>query len=255
MLFRSLPLAPSCPRGRRLLSCSTHPDPSLLVLHSCCRAPRARHRGPLLLRRLLLARHRATRAGYQPLFQNSALDSDLPVLTNAITDFTDQIAKAGQTCIAREGKIFCLNLFAELFAGEALSPEEIEAFITYNAALLSLSQWLPSFQRGMAALAFLQERMQQRLERFRAWLETFADALERASQATFGNSWNSFGEGGTIPFMGMLGDKFPDAQFVITGVLGPGSNAHGPNEFLHIPTGKKVTASIAHILDAHSRRP
>jgi cytochrome P450 len=113
------------------------------------------------------ARHRATRAGYQPLFQNSALDSYLPVLTNAITDFTDQIAKAGQTCIAREGKIFCLNLFAELFAGKALSPEEIEAFITYNAALLSLSQWLPSFQRGMAALAFLQERMQQRLEHFR----------------------------------------------------------------------------------------
>lgn len=86
---------------------------------------------------------------------------------------------------------------------------------------------------------------------FEPWL---VDALERASQSTFGNSWNAFGEGGTIPFMGMLGEKFPDAQFVITGVLGPGSNAHGPNEFLHIPTGKKVTASIAHILDAHARR-
>ena len=86
---------------------------------------------------------------------------------------------------------------------------------------------------------------------FEPWL---IDALERASQSTFGNSWNAFGEGGTIPFMGMLGEKFPDAQFVITGVLGPGSNAHGPNEFLHIPTGKKVTASIAHILDAHARR-
>ena len=49
------------------------------------------------------------------------------------------------------------------------------------------------------------------------------------------------GEGGTIPFMGMLGEKFPEAQFLITGVLGPHSNAHGPNEFLHIPTGKRVT--------------
>ena len=86
---------------------------------------------------------------------------------------------------------------------------------------------------------------------FEPWL---VDALERASRATFGQSWNAFGEGGTIPFMGMLGEKFPNAQFVITGVLGPGSNAHGPNEFLHIPTGKKVTASIAHILDAHAKR-
>jgi hypothetical protein len=59
------------------------------------------------------------------------------------------------------------------------------------------------------------------------------------------------GEGGTIPFMGMLGEKFPGAQFMITGVLGPQSNAHGPNEFLHIPTGKRVTAAVAHVLAAH----
>ncbi|HTA66225.1 MAG TPA: peptidase M20, partial [Xanthomonadaceae bacterium] len=59
------------------------------------------------------------------------------------------------------------------------------------------------------------------------------------------------GEGGTIPFMGMLGAKFPKAQFIITGVLGPHSNAHGPNEFLHIPTGKRVTACIARVLVEH----
>jgi hypothetical protein len=59
------------------------------------------------------------------------------------------------------------------------------------------------------------------------------------------------GEGGTIPFMGMLGEKFPETQFVITGVLGPHSNAHGPNEFLHIPTGKKVTMAIAQIVADH----
>jgi hypothetical protein len=59
------------------------------------------------------------------------------------------------------------------------------------------------------------------------------------------------GEGGTIPFMGMLGEKFPETQFVITGVLGPNSNAHGPNEFLHIPTGKKVTMAIAQIVADH----
>jgi di/tripeptidase len=51
--------------------------------------------------------------------------------------------------------------------------------------------------------------------------------------------------------MGMLGEKFPETQFVITGVLGPHSNAHGPNEFLHIPTGKRVTETIAHVLASH----
>jgi di/tripeptidase len=62
------------------------------------------------------------------------------------------------------------------------------------------------------------------------------------------------GEGGSIPFMAMLGEKFPEAQFVITGVLGPHSNAHGPNEFLHIPTGKRVTEVVARVLAAHAER-
>jgi di/tripeptidase len=62
------------------------------------------------------------------------------------------------------------------------------------------------------------------------------------------------GEGGTIPFMAMLGEKFPEAQFVITGVLGPHSNAHGPNEFLHIPTAKRLSCCVADVLAAHHRR-
>lgn len=84
------------------------------------------------------------------------------------------------------------------------------------------------------------------------WL---AEALGNASQASFGKAPAFMGEGGSIPFMGMLGKKFPKAQFVITGVLGPHSNAHGPNEFLHIPTGKRVTEAVAHVLAAHARRP
>jgi di/tripeptidase len=59
------------------------------------------------------------------------------------------------------------------------------------------------------------------------------------------------GEGVTIPFMGMLGEKFPEAQFLITGVLGPHSNAHGPNEFLHIPAVKKLTCCIAEVIARH----
>ena len=86
---------------------------------------------------------------------------------------------------------------------------------------------------------------------FAAWLQ---DALEQASQATFGQPASAFGEGGTIPFMGMLGTRFPEAQFVITGALEPGSNAHGPNEYLHLPAAKNITAVIAHLLSAHTRR-
>jgi acetylornithine deacetylase/succinyl-diaminopimelate desuccinylase-like protein len=59
------------------------------------------------------------------------------------------------------------------------------------------------------------------------------------------------GEGGTIPFMGMLGTHFPEAQFLITGVLGPKSNAHGPNEFLHLAYAKRLTACVAQVLAAH----
>jgi acetylornithine deacetylase/succinyl-diaminopimelate desuccinylase-like protein len=77
------------------------------------------------------------------------------------------------------------------------------------------------------------------------WL---AESLDVVSQTFFGKPALHMGEGGTIPFMGMLHAKFPSAQFVITGVLGPASNAHGPNEFLHVPYAKKITACITHIL-------
>jgi acetylornithine deacetylase/succinyl-diaminopimelate desuccinylase-like protein len=83
------------------------------------------------------------------------------------------------------------------------------------------------------------------------WLEA---SMNKASAAFFGKPSMYMGTGGTIPFMGMLGDKFPDAQFLITGLLGPKSNAHGPNEFLHIETGKRVTACVAQVLEDHFRR-
>lgn len=73
-------------------------------------------------------------------------------------------------------------------------------------------------------------------------------SINNASNTYFGKDAMSMGEGGSIPFMGMLGEKFPQAQFMITGVLGPKSNAHGPNEFLHIPMGKKLTACVAQVV-------
>jgi len=81
------------------------------------------------------------------------------------------------------------------------------------------------------------------------WLEA---SLNKASQAAFGRPVAFHGEGGSIPFMAMLGEKFPQTQFVVAGVLGPHSNAHGPNEFLHIPFAKKLSACIGVILADHA---
>lgn len=78
--------------------------------------------------------------------------------------------------------------------------------------------------------------------------DRLAASVDEASRRFFGKPAVFMGEGGTIPFMGMLGARFPDAQFLITGVLGPHSNAHGPNEFLHLPTAKRVTCCVAQVL-------
>lgn len=83
------------------------------------------------------------------------------------------------------------------------------------------------------------------------WL---GSALDAASQRHFGKPAMYLGEGGSIPFMAMLGERFPNAQFCITGVLGPASNAHGPNEFLHLPTARKLTLCVADVLAAHAAR-
>ncbi|HSE96330.1 MAG TPA: peptidase dimerization domain-containing protein, partial [Methylomirabilota bacterium] len=78
-------------------------------------------------------------------------------------------------------------------------------------------------------------------------------ACDHASVSYFGEPPMYAGVGGSIPFMHMLGERYPQAQFLITGVLGPGSNAHGPNEFLHVPTGVRVTACVAEVLAEHHR--
>ncbi|MET0325689.1 MAG: M20/M25/M40 family metallo-hydrolase [Ilumatobacteraceae bacterium] len=87
---------------------------------------------------------------------------------------------------------------------------------------------------------------------FVPWLR---DALDEASTAAFGQPARTLGEGGTIPFMGMLGERFPTAQFVVTGVLLPDSNAHGPDEYLHLPTARRITECIARLLGAHAASP
>jgi acetylornithine deacetylase/succinyl-diaminopimelate desuccinylase-like protein len=84
------------------------------------------------------------------------------------------------------------------------------------------------------------------------WL---TDSLDRASRAFFGAPAMYMGEGGSIPLMALLGQRYPAASFVITGVLGPHANAHGPNEFLDLATARHLTACVAALLaDCGARR-
>ena len=79
-------------------------------------------------------------------------------------------------------------------------------------------------------------------------VDWFENALNDASQNYFGAPCGTIGQGGTIPLMNMLSQGFPKAQMMVCGVLGPKSNAHGPNEFLHVPYAKKLTAAVAHVM-------
>jgi acetylornithine deacetylase/succinyl-diaminopimelate desuccinylase-like protein len=87
---------------------------------------------------------------------------------------------------------------------------------------------------------------------FAPWLEKSIDA---ASRQIYGEGATHVGCGGTIPFMAMLGERFPHTQFFITGVLGPHANAHGPNEFLHLDYAEKLTACVSLVLADHARAP
>jgi acetylornithine deacetylase/succinyl-diaminopimelate desuccinylase-like protein len=83
------------------------------------------------------------------------------------------------------------------------------------------------------------------------WL---GQSIQAASQAFFGHDAMYMGTGGSIPFMGMLGEKFPGTQFLVTGVLGPQSNAHGPNEFLHLECARRLTGCVSRVLADHAAR-
>ena len=81
-----------------------------------------------------------------------------------------------------------------------------------------------------------------------AMTDWFRGALDDASRAHFGAPCGYIGQGGTIPLMNMLSAGFPTAQMMVCGVLGPRSNAHGPNEFLHVPYAKRLTAAVAQVI-------
>lgn len=154
-----------------------------------------------------------------------------------------------------------------VIGGDGLPASANAGNVTLPALSIKLSMRLPPTCGAEKALALLKKTLEmnppfhakihfEAKESASGWnapLESpwLTTAAEHASQNYFGKDAMYMGEGGSIPFMGMLGKKFPQAQFLITGVLGPGSNAHGPNEFLHIPTGKNLTCCVAEIIAKH----
>ena len=161
-----------------------------------------------------------------------------PMLSVTGADGLPAPANAGNVLRPRTQLVLSLRLPPTVDGGAAARrlKEILEDDPPYGAKV--------SFDAGQAATGWHAPRTEP-------WLEK---AIDAASAAHFGKPAMWMGEGGTIPFMAMLGAKFPRAQFLITGVLGPHSNAHGPNEFLHLDYAKRLTACVAEVLSAHAER-
>ena len=123
-------------------------------------------------------------------------------------------------------------------------PPMVDPILARNAVLKTLSENIP--YSATVVVKCEEAAAGWSAPKTSKWLSS---AVKKASLEFFKEKDCSMSEGGTIPFMAMLGEKYPKAQFIITGVLGPGSNAHGPNEFLHIPYAKKLTCCIASIIN------
>jgi acetylornithine deacetylase/succinyl-diaminopimelate desuccinylase-like protein len=175
----------------------------------------------------------------------------LPTTTDPVEALLDRTWRPALSVTGAEG-------FPELrSAGNVLRP--------YSAFKLSLR--LPPLVDGAAAAAELKRLLEDNAPynakvtfspdgsatgfdapRLAPWLER---ALDVASRAQFGAGVGYIGQGGTIPLMSLLQQGFPQAQMMVCGVLGPKSNAHGPNEFLHVPYAKRLTAAVAQVIAAH----
>ena len=142
--------------------------------------------------------------------------------------------------VLRPRTAFKLSLRLPPLVDAAAATQELKALLEDNAPY----QAKVTFEAASAASGWNAPATEPWFER----------ALNAASLAHFGAPVGYIGQGGTIPLMNMLSQGFPRAQMMVCGVLGPRSNAHGPNEFLHIPTGKKVTAVVANVLADHAAR-
>jgi acetylornithine deacetylase/succinyl-diaminopimelate desuccinylase-like protein len=136
--------------------------------------------------------------------------------------------------VLRPYTAFKLSLRLPPLVDAAKAVQELKALLEDNAPY----QARVTFEPGGAATGW-------NAPASTAWFE---QALQHASQAHFGAPCGYIGQGGTIPLMNMLSEGFPSAQMMVCGVLGPRSNAHGPNEFLHVPYAKRLTAAVAEVM-------
>jgi acetylornithine deacetylase/succinyl-diaminopimelate desuccinylase-like protein len=136
--------------------------------------------------------------------------------------------------VLRPYTAFKLSLRLPPLVDAARAVQELKALLEDNAPY----QAKVTFEAGHAATGW-------NAPSAATWFE---QALDAASQAHFGAPCGYIGQGGTIPLMNMLSEGFPKAQMMVCGVLGPKSNAHGPNEFLHVPYAKKLTAAVAQVI-------
>ena len=182
---------------------------------------------------------------------------------------------AGAQPVTRDGAELVLNrtwrAALEVIGAGGLPPLESAGNVQRPSTALKLSLRLPPLVGGEAAAASLKSLLERdppygarvsfewdsaatgwNAPALAPWL---AKSLDDSSRALFGRPCAFMGEGGTIPFMSMLGAQFPRAQILVTGVLGPQSNAHGPNEFIDIAYAKKITATAAGVIAAIPREP
>ena len=157
-----------------------------------------------------------------------------PYLSITGADGLPQPASAGNVLRPRTSLVLSLRLPPTVKAD--LAAKKLKALLEANPPYGAKVK----FEYGQAATGW-------HAPKTASWLDS---VIEGTSKKHFGKPAMWMGEGGTIPFMAMLGAKFPKAQFLITGVLGPHSNAHGPNEFLHIDYAKKLTACVADVIAA-----
>ena len=156
----------------------------------------------------------------------------LPTLSVTGAEVFPAIQDAGN--VLRPWTAFKLSLRLPPLVDAAAAVQELKALLEDNAPY----QAKVTFDSGGGATGW-------NAPAATPWFET---ALNEASQAHFGASCGYIGQGGTIPLMNMLSEGFPKAQMMVCGVLGPRSNAHGPNEFLHVPYARKLTAAVAQVL-------
>ena len=156
----------------------------------------------------------------------------LPTLSVTGAEGFPSIQDAGN--VLRPWTAFKLSLRLPPLVDAAAAVQELKALLEDNAPY----QAKVTFDSGGGATGW-------NAPAATPWFET---ALIEASQAHFGASCGYIGQGGTIPLMNMLSEGFPKAQMMVCGVLGPRSNAHGPNEFLHVPYARKLTAAVAQVL-------